>query len=119
MYCWECKLVHPRGKCYGSSSELKTRTPIPASSHSSRIYPRKRNHDQEEIPALRVHWYIVTTAKTWKTQGSIDRRIDKEAVVRYTVEYFFIQVLLLYNVALHSTVQQSESAIHIYLPTPY
>ena len=53
------------------------------------------------------------------TQGSTDRRIDKEAVVRYTVEYFFIQVLLLYNVALHSSVEQSESAIHIYLSTPY
>ena len=53
------------------------------------------------------------------TQGSTDRRIDKEAVVRYAVDYFFIQVLLLYNVVLHSTVQQSESAIHMYLSTPY
>jgi len=52
-------------------------------------------------------------------QGSTDRRIDKEAVVRYTVEYFFIEVLLLYNVALHSTVQQSESGIYMYLSTPY
>ena len=65
-HCWEYKLVHPRGRRYGRSSEVKTRTTIPARSRASRIDPRKRNQDQEEIPALHVHCYIITTAETWK-----------------------------------------------------
>ena len=117
-HCWEYKLVHPRGRRYGRSSKVKTRTNIPARSHASRIDPRKRNQDQEEIPALHVHWYIITAAETWKKPSGLLMEEQIRELWRVTWWNMFIPVLLLYNVEFLSTVWQGLSALQVHSSTP-